>query len=304
MTRIVPVALRKAVAFLPAIGAFAASLTATQRVFAQGDIGQGVSTYLNMALPYVMPALGALLMFVIARIAASAISKVVRNTMQSRSVDATLTKFTARAVRIAVMAAALIGILGMFGVETTSFAAILGAAGLAIGLAFQGTLGNFAAGAMLLIFRPFKVGDFIEVDGHAGTVDEIEIFTTTLVALDNRKIIIPNGGIFGGTIVNVTGNPQRRVDVDVGTDYGADIDETRKVLEKVCANVKGSLSEPPSQAYLVALGASSIDWSLRVWCDCSDYWEVREQLTRDAKVALDEAQIGIPFPQMDVHLDK
>ena len=263
-----------------------------------------VTEWVKFATPYILPAIGALLLLFVARIVASGVAGLVRRTMERQNVDPTLTKFISKAVRIAILAASIVAILGVFGVETTSFAAILGAAGLAIGLAFQGTLGNLAAGAMLLVFRPFKVGDFIEVAGQAGTVDEIEIFTTTLVALDNRKIIIPNGNVFGGTIVNVTGNPQRRVDVNVGTEYSADLDETRKVLEAACAQVKGGLQDPPPQVYLKELGDSSINWSLRVWCECADYWGVREDLTYKAKVALDNAKIGIPFPQMDVHLDK
>lgn len=289
---------------LSALVAFVATLSVASIAFAQDELSDQVSKYLDIGLSYVWPAVKALLLFIVAKIAASVVAGGVRRAMKAGNVDETLTKFAGKAVGYAVMAAALVAIVSLFGVDITAFAALIGAAGLAIGLAFQGTLGNLAAGTMLLLFRPFKVGDFIEVGGHAGTVEEIEIFTTTLVALDNRKIIIPNGGIFGGTIVNVTGNPQRRVDVNVGTEYSADLDATRKVLEAVCANVEGALSDPPPQVYLKELGASSIDWSLRVWCDCADYWGVRENLTHDAKVGLDNAKIGIPFPQMDVHLDK
>jgi small conductance mechanosensitive channel len=198
---------------------------------------------------------------------------------------------------------ALLAALGMFGIRTTSFAAVIGAASLAIGLAFQGTLSNIASGVMLLIFRPFTVDDVINAAGITGKVIEIGLFTTAFDTLDNRRIFVPNALIFGGTIENVTFHEKRRVDVSVGTDYGADLDEVRAVLDAAVATVQGILDDPEPQVYLVELGGSSIDWSVRVWCVTDDYWEVRERTTRAVKIALDTASIGIPFPQMDVHLD-
>lgn len=206
--------------------------------------------------------------------------------------------------RALLLLAAILGILGMFGVETTSFAAVIGAAGLAIGLAFQGTLGSFSSGVLLLTFRPFNVGDYVEVGGTAGTVEEIELFTTVLITVDNKKVIVPNSAVTGNTITNYTALDKRRVDVSVGTEYGADLDETRKVLEGVVAGIEQKLEEPDSMVYLAELGASSIDWQLRVWVKTADYWAVRQIIVRDTKKALDAAGIGIPFPQMDVHLDK
>jgi small conductance mechanosensitive channel len=191
----------------------------------------------------------------------------------------------------------------VFGIQTTSFAAVIAAGGLAIGLAFQGTLSNFAAGVMLLAFRPFKVGDLIVVAGTMGTVQEIELFTCELTALDNRRIVIPNSSIFGSTIENLTHHPQRRVDIPVGTSYSADTDRVRAVLEATLAKVEGVLEEPAPQVLLKGLGSSSVDWQLRGWCNTEDYWDVWQRMIRDAKAALDREGIGIPFPQQDVHLD-
>jgi small conductance mechanosensitive channel len=218
--------------------------------------------------------------------------------------DPTLGRFFANLVRYAVLAAAVLGCLGVFGIETTSFAALIAAGGLAIGLAFQGTLSNFAAGAMLLVFRPFRVGDVVVVDGTIGTVQEIELFTTELTAFDNRRVIVPNASIFGSKIENLTHHPTRRVEVAVGTEYAADLDRTRGVLESVLAATEGILEDPPTQVLLAELGDSSINWKVRAWCKTEDYWTVFERLLRNSKYALDEAGIGIPFPQRDVHLDE
>ena len=231
----------------------------------------------------------------------------VRNSMlrgfERSGFDATLGRFFANLVRYAILIAAILGCLGVFGIQTTSFAAVIAAGGLAIGLAFQGTLSNFAAGVMLLVFRPFKVGDVVVVDGIVGTVQEIELFTCELTALDNRRIIIPNSSIFGSKIENLTHHPQRRVDVASGTAYDADIDKTREVLEKCLASVDGVLADPEPQVFLAAFGASSIDWQLRGWCKTEDYWDVWQRIIRDSTRALDGADIGIPFPQRDLHLD-
>ena len=193
--------------------------------------------------------------------------------------------------------------MGVFGIETTSFAAVIGAAGLAIGLAFQGTLSNFAAGMMLLIFRPFKVGDVVTVDGHTGKVAELELFTTELTTPDNRRLIVPNNKIFGSTIENITHHPIRRVDVPVGVDYTAGIDQVREILEQVPPRIPGVLEDPSYQIFLKELGASSVDWVVRVWCKTEDFWDVHQATIRSTKMALDAEGIGIPFPQLDVHLD-
>lgn len=258
----------------------------------------------QLAITWGARVLGVLFALFIASIIAGAVRRSMMRGFERSNFDATLARFFSNLARYAILIAAGLGCLGVFGIETTSFAAVIAAGGLAIGLAFQGTLSNFASGVMLLVFRPFKVGDVINAAGVIGAVEEIELFTVELTTPDNRRIIVPNSVIFGGTIENITHHPERRVDVGVGTAYSADLDTTRKILEDAIAKVAGGLSEPEPQVFLSELGASSIDWKLRLWCKTEDYWDVRQTLMRDCKVTLDAAGIGIPFPQMDVHVDK
>jgi len=248
-------------------------------------------------------AAGALAFLVVSWMVAGWVRRVVLRGFAKANVDDTLGIFLSNAARWALLIMAVLAALGMFGIQTTSFAAVIGAAAFAIGLAFQGTLSNIASGVMLLVFRPFKVGDVINAAGVTGKVIEIGLFTTSFDTSDNRRIFVPNALIFGGTIENVTFHETRRVDVSVGTDYGADLDEVRAVLERSLASVEGILDDPESQIYLLELGASSIDWAVKVWCKTDEYWAVREAVTRAVKVELDAAGIGIPFPQMDVHVD-
>jgi small conductance mechanosensitive channel len=228
--------------------------------------------------------------------------RLVRKQLTAREFDPTLTKVFASLTRWLVILLVVIALLGYLGVATASFAAVLGAAGLAIGLAFQGTLSNFAAGVMLLVFRPFKVGDVISAGGETGKVDEVGLFVTALDTLDNKRIVVPNSAVAGGAIKNATFHPIRRVDVNVGTDYDADLLTVRKVLQGVVKRIHGDLDEPAPQVFLAELGDSSINWQVRIWCNTEDYWDVFDQTTQETKRALDEAGIGIPFPQRDVHL--
>ena len=222
--------------------------------------------------------------------------------MVTKKVDVTLGKFLSKAIRNVLMIVVAMAVLEFNGVSVTGFAAVLAALGFAIGMALQGTLSNFAAGVMLLVFRPFKVDDYIVVAGTEGTVEEIDLFTTRLNALDNRHLIVPNGEIFGSKLENYTRNPVRRVDVNVGAAYSADLDRTRAALERAAACVSDGTDTPPAQVYLLELGASSVDWQVRVWCHPKNYWDVREAVTGAAKNELDAAGISIPFPQMDVHV--
>lgn len=246
---------------------------------------------------------GVLIALFVAWVVAGAAKRSLLRAFEKASFDKTLGKFISNMVRYAILTFSVLGCLGVFGVETSSFAAVVAAMGLAVGLAFQGTLSNFASGVMLLVFRPFKVGDVVEAGGTIGTVEEIDLFTTELKTPDNKMIIMPNSAIFGSKIVNFNGYDKRRVDVDVGTDYSADLQQVRDVLEKMCTDIEGVLADPPPQVFLKALGGSSIDWQIRVWCDTPEYWNVWQRTTHRTKVVLDEAGIGIPFPQMDVHLD-
>ena len=253
---------------------------------------------------YGIPAITALLILFIGFLIAGWLSGSTLKACNKTKLDLTLSKFIARMVKWLVLLLTGIFILGKFGINTASFAVVLGAAGLAIGLAFQGTLSNFAAGIMLLVFRPYKVGDVVTVSGTTGKVDEVELFTTTLDTPDNRRFIIPNSAIFGSTIENITFHPRRRVDVAVGVSYSADIDKTRQVLIAAANSIEKTLDDPEKVIMLTGLGASSVDWVVRVWANTSDFWGMKEDLTRAIKMHLDEAGISIPFPQMDIHLDK
>ncbi|MEM9453117.1 MAG: mechanosensitive ion channel family protein [Myxococcota bacterium] len=224
--------------------------------------------------------------------------------MSKREFDKALTLFFGSLVRWLLVVAAVLGCLSIFGIETTSFAAVLGAAGLAVGLAFQGTLSNFSAGVMLLTFRPFKIDDLVKIDGNLGTVAEIGLFTTALDTLDNRRIIVPNSAVIGGTIENISHNRVIRVEIDVGVAYHEDLDRVREVLDAAAAKVPGRDDEAGHEVILLKLGGSSIDWQVRVWCDPKIYWQVWDATVLATKKALDEAKISIPFPQMDVHLDR
>ena len=258
---------------------------------------------MSIARDYLASALAICAAIVISYTIASAIGRFTGKIV-SEKVDLTLGKFLAKAVRNVLMIIVAMAVLGYFGIDVTAFAAVLAAAGFAVGMALQGTLSNFAAGVMLLIFRPFKVDEYIRVAGTEGKVEEIDLFTTRLNALDNRHLIIPNGEIFGSLLENYTRNETRRVDVNVGAAYEADLDETRRALEKAVQMVQmqGLASHENGQVYLDQLGGSSVDWQLRVWCKPQDFFDVREQLTEAAKRSLDAAGISIPFPQMDVNV--
>lgn len=249
------------------------------------------------------PIVKVILLIIAVLIISAWVGKLVRAACNRAKVEQTLSKFLGNIAKYIVMLLGAITILQTFGIEATSFAAVLASVGFAIGLALSGLLGGVAAGVMLMIFRPFKVGDYIKAAGEAGTVDEVGLFTVTLNTPDNRRVIVPNGSIFGGNIENVTHHATRRVDVSVGTAYSADLDKTREVLEGAARSIEGVLEDPAPVVYLNELGGSSINWAVRVWANTPDFWAVRERLTREVKVRLDQAGIGIPFPQMDVHID-
>jgi small conductance mechanosensitive channel len=262
------------------------------------------SNYIAPLIEYGPKVLGVLLALFFAWIIANWTERGVRAGLEKRDFDATLTRFFAKLGRYLILIGAVLGCLGVFGIQTAGFAALLAAAGFAVGMAFQGTLGNFAAGIMLLAFRPFKVGDFVEVNGEKGTCEHIDLFTCEFRTLDNKKLIIPNGAVFGSTITNYTGYDIRRVDIDVGAEYSADVDATRTALAKAAANIPRMIKDPAPQVFLKGLGGSSVDWQVRIWCKTEDFWDVWQATVRACKASLDEAGIGIPFPQQDVHLDE
>jgi len=257
--------------------------------------------YVTTAIDFGLKAVGALVVLIAAFIVGGWLKRLLMSRIEASGLDMTLGKFFANLLRHAVIVLAVLSCLQLFGVDTTSFAAVLAAAGFAIGLALQGTLQNFSAGVMLLAFRPFAVGDVVNAAGQTGVIDAIALFTTSMDTFDNRRIIIPNAEIFGSTIENISFHATRRVDVNVGTAYEADIDQTRTVLESVAREVEGRDAQKDGVVVLNELGDSSVSWQLRVWTKASDFLAVKQQLTRDIKVALDAAGIGIPYPQMDVH---
>ena len=262
------------------------------------ELQTSLQTVLTIFLPKVV---GVLLLLIVSWMASKWLKTRVSRLVAQR-LDETLAHFFGSLVKYAVLTMALLGCLSIFGFETTSFAALIGVAGLAIGLALQGTLSNFSSGIMLLLFRPFKIGDFVSAGGVTGTIVEINLFSTLFDASDNRRIIVPNGKIYGSIIENITFHDTRRLEIEVGTDYSADIRYTREVLLNAVKSLDGVLAEPAPAAILKGLGGSSIDWSVRAWTKTSEFGSVREAATESVKNALDKAGISIPFPQMDVHL--
>ena len=218
------------------------------------------------------------------------------------AVDETLRPFFASIIRYAIIAITLVAVLARLGIQTTSIIAVLGAAGLAIGLALQGTLQNIAAGIMLLILRPFKVGDYIDAGGTAGTVDEIGLFTTDMTTFDGIYLSVPNSALWNTSILNYTRLPTRRLDIPVGIAYEDDVEKALSLLLEKLRTDSRVLADPEPQVMVTALGESSVDLNLRCWSLREDFWALRFDLNKNAKLWLDSAGISIPFPQRDVHL--
>jgi small conductance mechanosensitive channel len=280
---------------------------ATQDVMIQlteGDISgvmKYATTFLGPALLYAALGLGVIF---IGYLIAKYVSRVVSRPI-CRRVDETLGRFIGKVVFYGIMVGVVGSVLSKLGAPLGGLAAMLAAAGFAIGLAFQGTLSNFASGVLMLVFRPFKVGDFIIAGGVSGKVNEIDLFSTRLDTSDNRRLIVPNSSISGGTIENVSFHTHRRIEVVVGVDYGADMDQTRAAIEAAAATFAAETIQSDGRGSTVVLsnlGASSVDWKVRMWVAADDYWSLLESLTCEVKRQLDAAKIGIPFPQLDVHL--
>jgi small conductance mechanosensitive channel len=248
------------------------------------------------------PVLAAVIILIIGRMAAGWARKITRKGLERGEVDATLVPFVAKLVYYAVLAVVVIAALNRLGVATTSVVAIFGAAGLAVGLALQGTLANFASGVMLLVFRPISLGDYVDVGGTAGTVMEIGIFATTLRSPDNIKITVPNSQIYGTTITNYNGYETRRVDMVMGISYDDNIQTAMATIDRIVTADKRVLAEPAPQIAVSNLGDSSVDIVVRPWCNAADYWNLRFDLTRQLKEGLEAAGCSIPYPQRDVHM--
>jgi small conductance mechanosensitive channel len=253
---------------------------------------------------YWLQVVGAIVIFVVGRWLAGLISRLVGRAMKRAKVDETLTSFVQNLCHIALLVFVVIAAINKLGVETASLAVVVGAAGLAIGFALQGSLANFAAGVMLIIFKPFKVGDFVELGGKTGTVREIQIFNTILNSPDNVRVIVPNGQVTGSNIPNYTANGTRRVDMVVGVSYEDDLQKAQQVIQGVLAEDDRILKDPSMTVAVSELEDSSVNFVVRPWVKAADYWAVRFDTIRKVKLALDKNGIAIPFPQRDVHIIK
>jgi small conductance mechanosensitive channel len=266
------------------------------------NIDGAIETARTLLTEWGMKAVGALAVLVIGWMVAKWVRGSTRKALAKSKLDATLVPFLSSMVYYLILSFVVIAALKMFGVEATSLIAVLGAAGLAVGLAMQGTLSNFAAGMMLLIFRPFKVGDYVDAGGVAGSVAEIAIFATTLNTPDNVRIIVPNGTIYGAVIRNYSANDTRRNDIIAGISYGDDIGTAIETIKRVLSADPRVLKDPAPVIAVAELADSSVNLVVRPWCTKEDYWGLRFDLMRAMKEQLEAAGCSIPFPQSDVHL--
>jgi len=251
---------------------------------------------------YWLQVIAAIVIFIVGRWLAKVISNLVAKAMTTAKVDATLTSFVKNLCHIALLAFVIIAALKKLGIPMTEFTVVVGAAGLAVGFALQGSLSNFAAGVMLIIFKPFKVGDFVELAGKLGIVKEIQIFNTILNSPDNVRIIVPNGQVTSSNIMNYTVNGTRRIDLVIGVSYDDDLKKTHQVIENVILSDERILKEPAYTIAVLELGESSVNFVVRPWVNAADYWAVRFDITEKIKLALDENDITIPYPQRDIHM--
>jgi small conductance mechanosensitive channel len=262
-----------------------------------------VQDAMDLVVSYGLQFIYAIATLIIGIIIINAFVKFVRRAMQKRNADPSLIPFAVTLSNIALKAMLLISVAAMVGIETTSFIAVLGAAGLAVGLALQGSLANFAGGVLILIFKPFKVGDVIETQGFLGIVKGIEIFNTIMSTFDNKKIIIPNGAISNGPITNFTAEDIRRVDMEFGIGYGDDIKKAKQILSDLINADERVLREPAEPFIaLKELGESSVNFVIRAWSKAEDYWGIYFDMQEKVKLTFDKEGISIPFPQRDVHL--
>ena len=259
---------------------------------------------MDIGIDFAIKAATALAIFLIGKFVIRLVVRALGKLMEKQEVDKTLETFICNLVRTTLMVVVVIAAIGAIGVETTSFIAIFGAAGLAVGLALQGSLSNFASGVLIVLFRPYRVGDFVEAAGIAGSVEEVQILTTILKTGDNKQIIVPNSQIMDSIITNYSANDTRRVDMVVGVSYDDDLDRVRKTLQELIAAEDRILDEPAPTIAVSALADSSVNFVVRPWVNSPDYWGVTFDLTEAIKKRFDKEGISFPFPQQDVHLYK
>ena len=271
----------------------------------QGIDTQAIAAGLTQVISsYGLRVLGAIALLIVGWIASKIVRGSVRKLCVRGDVDETLTPFIASLSYYAVLTFVLVAVLSLFGIETTSFIAVLGAMGFAVGLAMQGTLSNFASGVMLLVFRPFDVGDFVEAAGQAGSIREIGIFSTVMHTGDNIRIVVPNSSIYGGVIRNYSANETRRNDLVVGISYDDDIGKAMETIRAVLAADSRVLKDPEPVIAVSEMADSSVNLVVRPWCDKGDYWPLRFDLTRSLKERLEQAGCSIPYPQTDIHVHR
>ncbi|MEG0008593.1 MAG: mechanosensitive ion channel [Aeromonas sp.] len=258
----------------------------------------------GLIIEYAVNIAAALLTLLVGYIAANIISGGVTKVMHTRKLDTTVTHFVGSILKYTILVFVVIAALGRVGVQTASFVAIIGAAGLAIGLALQGSLSNFAAGFLLIIFRPIKAGEFIEVAGTNGVVQSVQLFTTTLTSADNKMVVVPNSAILNGTIVNYSRMDTRRVDMTFGIGYGSDLRKAKQILERLVSEEARILKDPAATIAVAALADSSVNIVVRPWVKTADYWGVWFDFHEKVKLAFDAEGVEIPFPQMVMHMQK
>lgn len=268
------------------------------------DIQKVIDTLILWGTTYSVKIVGAILVFIIGKWLARRVTNLITKIMEKSKVDETLTKFLDSILYYTLMVVVLIATAGQLGINTTSFLTVVGAAGLAVGLALKDSLANFASGVMLILFRPYQVGDFVETAGVSGNVAEIALFTTTLNTVDNKRVIIPNSNVTGDVITNITANPTRRVDLVMGIGYGDDIKKAKDIMANILKEDERVLDNPAANIAVSELADSSVNFVVRPWVKTGDYWNVYFDLTEKIKLAFDAEGISIPFPQQDVHLYK
>lgn len=253
---------------------------------------------------YAPKIIGAVLTLIIGLWIANWLTRQSKAFMRARGVDHNVVPFLASVISVGLKVMVLLSVASMFGIETTSFIAIFSALAFAIGLALQGSLGHFASGVLILIFKPYKVGDLVRIGGETGNVEEIQVFNTLLLTPDGKRVIIPNGIVTSGVITNISGPGTIRVDMTFGISYSDDIDRARKVIQEVADGCPMVLKSPPIDILVSELGDSSVNFAVRPWCNSEHFWDVYFYMHEHIKKAFDKSGVSIPFPQLDVHLPK
>lgn len=268
------------------------------------NAGTWVADNQELLIQYGVNVFSALMILFIGNLIVKGIANGVAKVLRKKDMDAAVVEFLHSLVRYLLFVIVLIAALGRIGVQTASVVAVIGAAGLAVGLALQGSLSNFAAGVLIVAFRPFKSGDYVEIGGVAGSVESIQVFSTVLCTPDNKMVVVPNASVIGGPITNYSRHATRRIDYVIGVSYDADLKKTKEVLTRVVNADLRVLKDPEPTIGVVALADSSVNFVVRPWVNTEDYWSVYFDLLQAIKEELDKENIGIPYPQMDVHLNK